>query len=305
MFPVIQVPPEAYDLPEQLGTKRKFWYRDEGQRFVLFKEGRPNTGENWAEKVNCEICGLLALPHALYDFAKWRDHDGVVTPKFLSEDSRLVLGNELLAKLIKDYVHTSRYQARQHTVQVVMSIMRWPELGLPEGYVSPDPAITKPADVFIGYLMLDALVSNQDRHHENWGLVLGPNRKVTITPTFDHASSLGRNETDESRERRLKTKDRGDSVESYVLRARSALYSGLRDAKPLLTFDAFIEAAKSAPLAGNYWLDRLQATTKEQFEAIFADIPPHLISDAARRFALRMLEVNRLRLLEARMQLQA
>ena len=27
-------------------------------------------------------------------------------------------------------------------------------------------------DLFIGYILLDALIGNGDRHHENWGFVL-------------------------------------------------------------------------------------------------------------------------------------
>ncbi|MFV2058894.1 MAG: phosphatidylinositol kinase, partial [Thiohalomonadales bacterium] len=54
---------------EQLGTKSKFWYRND-YGSMLFKQGRPNTGENWAEKVCCEMCKLLKLPHAHYEFAE-------------------------------------------------------------------------------------------------------------------------------------------------------------------------------------------------------------------------------------------
>jgi len=75
----------------------------------------------------------------------------------------------------------------------------------------------------VGYLMLDTLIGNQDRHDENWGFVLclDRSRRVTLAPTFDHASSLGRNESEKNRMRRLETKDRGDSVEAYAARTRS------------------------------------------------------------------------------------
>lgn len=41
--------------------------------------------------------------------------------------------------------------------------------------------------------MLDALVANLDRHHENWGIVVDPSGLLPteLAPTFDHASSLG------------------------------------------------------------------------------------------------------------------
>ncbi len=47
-------------------------------------------------------------------------------------------------------------------------------------------------------MVLDALIGNVDRHHENWGLVGHPetdqqgNRTflVYVAPTYDHASCL-------------------------------------------------------------------------------------------------------------------
>jgi len=49
-YPIIEVPEGASSQLEQLGTKSKFWYRDQDNKRILFKRGRPGTGENWAEK---------------------------------------------------------------------------------------------------------------------------------------------------------------------------------------------------------------------------------------------------------------
>lgn len=296
MYPIIQVLSDASDLPEQLGTKRKFWYRSNSEQVLLFKEGRPGTGENWAEKICCELSALIGIPHAHYDFAVWKDHKGVVTPKFVPQDGRLVLGNELLAKMIKGYPDTVRYKARQHTVNIVMTIMKWPAIGLPLDYEAPD-RITRASDIFVGYLLLDALVANQDRHHENWGLIISKGRQITLAPSFDHAASLGRNELDEVRIRRLGTKDKGDSIESYVKRANSAFYSTLKGQKPLPTLAAFQEAAKLAPKAATYWLECLQRTTLGDYETIFQRVPRSEITQPASQFALKLLEINRDRLL--------
>jgi len=76
-FPIIEVPADSANQLEQLGTKSKFWYTDDQNRRMLFKIGRPNTGENWAEKVSCEICSLLNIPHAHYEFAQCQEAKGV------------------------------------------------------------------------------------------------------------------------------------------------------------------------------------------------------------------------------------
>jgi hypothetical protein len=79
--------------PEYLGTKTKAWityhFNDRSpsrEQRVLFKEGRPGTGENWAEKVTSELADLLYLPHAYYHLAILEQHRPcVITPNFLLE----------------------------------------------------------------------------------------------------------------------------------------------------------------------------------------------------------------------------
>jgi len=295
MYEIVTIPDDAPVQYEQMGTKYKFWYTgDDGTR-MLFKQGRPDTGENWAEKVCCELCLLLDMPHAHYELARWKEVRGVTTSTIVPNGARLVHGNELLAG-VEGYDAEKRYKVREHTVRLVLAVVGNPGFGSPIGCTVPGE-FTSAADFFVGYLMLDALVSNQDRHHENWGLVAGQDCGITLAPTFDHAASLGRNESDETRLDRLKTKDKGRSVEAYVERARSALYKSSKSVKPLTTLRAFNEAARLRTVAANYWLSRLAELSFNDIEAIFSNIPSNEMSGLAREFAMKMLEINIERLL--------
>ncbi len=296
-YPIVHVPSDAPELPEALGTKLKFWYSDENNQRALFKEGRPESGEHWAEKVCCEICSALDIPHANYELAEWKGRNGVVTPTFVPDGGRLVFGNELLAKMIPDYPHTRRFRARQHTVRLVMAVTAVRTVRFPLGYHAPSEFRTA-ADVFVGYLLLDALVANQDRHHENWGLIISPNQSVTLSPTFDHASSLGRNERDDERLRRLNTRDKGSSLEHYAGRASSAFYPSPTSANPLTTLEAFAEAARISTRAAQYWKGRLDGLSMAIIESIINSVPAPVMSDAARQFALKLIKINRDRLLK-------
>ena len=62
MFPEVRVPDDAPLLTEPLGSKPKFWFQNAASVMCLFKEVRPNTGEDWSEKVACELCRFLDLP---------------------------------------------------------------------------------------------------------------------------------------------------------------------------------------------------------------------------------------------------
>lgn len=296
-YSIIQLAEDAPTQLEQLGTKTKFWYRNKDELSMLFKEGRPNTGENWAEVACCEICRLLDLPHAEYTLARWKDRKGVVTPSFVPQGGRLVLGNELLAKIIDNYEEGKRYQVRQHTVRIVLAVTSNQVIGLPLGWSAPDE-IKDAASVFVGYLLLDSLVSNQDRHHENWGMVVCPGQGIYLAPTFDHASSLGRNESDQVRTQRLFTRDRGRNIEAYVERSRSALFVNATSSKPLTTLAAFKEAAKFKPKAAEYWLKKLDKLDRQEYVTTLANVPDSEISVPARDFACRMLEINTNRILQ-------
>ena len=51
-------------------------------------------------------------------------------------------------------------------------------------------------------MVLDAVIGNTDRHHESWGFLrrqVGGQWKGRLAPTFDRASSLGRELLDERR----------------------------------------------------------------------------------------------------------
>jgi len=119
---------EGYDFEyvEQLGTKAKKWVIDAENKRFLFKVGRSNTGENWAEVLASSLSSLLNLPHANYFLATDNGEQGVLTNTFVPDDGRLVHGNELLfdTKAIDGEEARSSYRLRQHTVNSIRGVTR-------------------------------------------------------------------------------------------------------------------------------------------------------------------------------------
>lgn len=297
MYPIINVPDDAEEATEQLGSKFKFWYDGKTK---LFKASQAKTGEHWGEKVACELCGLLGLPHAHYELALWKDRSGVVSTSIVPPNGRLVLGNELLARISRDYPQTSKRGATEHKLARIHTLMgrAEPPWHLPPGWQAPREII-KPFDLFAGYLLLDAWIANQDRHHENWGAIVS-GWDIYLSPTFDHAACLGQNERDEKRRNRLDTRDKSYHIEQYVTKAKSAFY-GTRPASPntpLSTLDAFAKASAFCPAAGRAWLAALARVSLQDCQNIFDKIPRECgMSDTAAEFALTMLKLNKARLL--------
>jgi hypothetical protein len=234
----------------------------------------------------------------MYELAEYRGRRGVATPSFVPVHGRLILGNELIARVDRGYLTDVRFRNVEHTIHRVLAVVDNNDVRMPLlASDVRDARIERGVDVFVGYLLLDAWIANQDRHHENWGFVVTADQVIHLAPTFDHASSLGRNERDPERERRLRTRDRGQSMEAYVARARSALYGSPGDSRPLTTIAAFERAARRHPAAAAAWMDRLAAISDGQIAAVFRRIPEELCSELAREFAIRMLELNRARLI--------
>jgi hypothetical protein len=302
VYPIIEVPADAAEVIEAMGTKRKFWFHREDGMW-LFKLTRTDTGEDWAEKIAEELCLLLGLPHAHYDLALWIGKPGVISPSFVGAKERLVPGNELLFELDPGYPKQAagaRTRVPQHTLDAIAAVLNDRAIRLPTGGALPAEARTA-WDLFAGYLLLDAWIGNTDRHHENWALIESAadgTAERRLAPTHDHGSSLGRNEPDWKRRRRLETSDRNDTVEAYTARAASKLYHHPGDTKPLSCFGAFEHAAHMTPFAGRAWLRRLLELDPAVVDALFERIPPERISATAALFAQQILWFNRIRLLK-------
>ncbi len=302
-YPIIEIPDTVYDAIEQLGTKEKFWFYGFGDGLPkLCKFGRSGTGENWAEKVACELAKLVDLPCVDYDFAKWKGRKGIITPLFVPKNGRLVHGNEILAKIIKDYPSQKRYKVSAYQLKAVLAIIKMvPEL-LPIGYSGND-LIQKPLDLFIGYIIFDCWIANQDRHHENWGIVLDTNdNTIHLAPTFDHASGFGCRVSDAEMTGRLSTEDSRYNIDAFARKAKTPFYN--LELKRFSTLESVIQAAKQNKKAAIYWIKQITNIPKSEIMNIFQNIPDSIINGISIRFAVSILEANKNRLLEVKRELE-
>jgi hypothetical protein len=307
------------------GTKKKFWAEDAGGRRVLFKFRRGSaTGDDWAEKIAAEIAELLGIPHAACELAVYRGEQGSIERGIASFDfnerGRLGLfvpGNELLLEVDPTYPREERYHVAAHTVDKVLSVLRLPFIRSPDLQESQVPA-GDAVELFLGYLMLDSLISNQDRHHENWGvlqkLVQRPSvmpvprnmafpfptvkRTATLAPTFDHASSLGWNLTDDERHSRLHSRDRSQDIRAFARKAKSALYGSPADRKPLSPLKAFRLAAERCQAAKDGWLAIARTLSEVRVWEILERVPEEVMSPVSKTFALEIVKANLQNLLE-------
>lgn len=282
---------------EQVGTKEKYWFQYDGKKWLL-KKSRSGSGEHWAEKVAEQICIRLNIPHARYELAKWRGEYSIISESMITDSNyRLVLGNEVLLSKDKSYPALdgkSKYvKRREHTVYRVAGVLGGMNLNPPPGFVAE--LDMSAVGVFVGYLMLDALIGNQDRHDENWAVFqsLSPDVVDCLAPTFDHASGFACTERDETRLKRLQTKDKNYTVEAFSKKAKSGLYRNENDASTMLAIDVFKVMASQQKDAASYWLSKLEHFTDDFIDEVLGNVPNDIMSDITREFTRRMLIANR------------
>ncbi len=300
IFPIRAVDRSLAQAVETLGSKPKFWFR-EGDNRLLFKADDRGTGEDWAEVVACHLCHLLGLPSveyelaAEYDGSKWI-RPGVVCANMAPAPVELVLGNELLLERDPDYPREQRFKVRQHTVDAVSDVVA--KLDPPPARWMPRaPAgIGSALDVLARYVMLDAFIANQDRHHENWG-ALREGGTLRLAPTFDHGAGLARNLLDAERKERLTTKDRNRTILAFAARGRSAFYGSAADTRPLGLREAFHAFHQRVPAAAA-WLNQLRAVNVDAICGILESVPAERMTEMCKRFSLELLLANQRRLLE-------
>lgn len=292
VFNAIDVTEWPVSEEEDLGTKPKRWliHPDTEERWLMkdatFSEPkvgpRYRKGDDWAERIAFAIAQVLGLPAAEVELAVDSKGDspvyGTLSRNVLREGESLLTGDELLRDIGLDVSPKNR---DDYTVEAVSQALE--NLDPPFGVARDTSAWA----VFIGYLVLDALIGNTDRHEENWGAIglaeEGSERR--LSPTFDHASSLGFMLSDQDRLERLSSKDSNRAPEGYADRAKTPFASKQHPIAILADAERVCGREDRAR-----WLKHV-GQVDDLIKPIW-DIPKCRMSTAAREFAERVLRHN-------------
>ena len=286
MYKIVKIS-SKYEI-EQLGTKEKFWVKNSEEDIKqLFKIGREGTGENWAEKVASDLAELIGLPHAHYELAQYETRLGSLCDSLVSDDERLIHGNELMVKIVdSNYPADQTYKVRDYKIETVLSLVKQMEKHFD---------IKDALSDFIGYIVFDCLKANQDRHHENWGFIIAANGKIRLSPTYDHAAGFGCRVSAEEAKKRLVTNDEKYKVEAFCKRAKTPFYSSKSTGR-LSTLEACRAASRFDKDAFCYWVDKVAALKLQDIEKIIHKIPVEIMEETIKVFTQSVIGVNQKRL---------
>ena len=232
---------------------------------------------------------MLGFEHAAVNLSTTNGALGSVTKSFLEDGETLHHGNEILEQYVSNYDGFKRLHQSKQTIENIFSV-------LTETFT--DESSVRAAKIQIGtYFVLDALIGNTDRHHENWGIRCrseSTNLLRSLAPSYDHASSLGRELMDQRRERILKDK----AIHKYSAKGRGAVYwkSDTKHGPSPLDL-----VRRSVPRYSELFapsLDRIRNMDEESLKHIVDRIPTGWMTRSARKFAIELMCYNLDRLRE-------
>lgn len=298
-------PEKREDPDEQLGARGSTWlvepiradsdagplwiFKPVRKRKVVHEDQTPWFEEDWAEYVSTRIGELLHLPVAAIDLAVRHGRRGVISPSFVPDRAHPpTFGNELLFRDDPDYPLHAKGEVPGYRPERCLQL-----LSQHRSPLGSAPAITSASDAFAGYLLLDALVANTDRHHENW-TVLQHRGSSYLAPCYDLGTCLGFQLTDAERQERLETSDRNRTVRGWCERGRSRAFED----QPSLVDVAVGAVAAASETARGLLLGRLGYLADTHLAEVVDAVPTDRMSRWAGTFATEVLRINRDRLLE-------
>ena len=323
-YPVVSVTTPASIL-ESKGSREKFWVVIETDDIPwLLKFPRPGTGEHWAEKVAAEVGSLIGVNCARVELARcaevqlvlgqtheqqqgqwdrYRGRLGTVCRSFVVPAIESLPGSELqcdffhgcdvLDAMTEGYNPYVRFGQRQHNVKnVVVALTDLAAVGS----LNPMPHWDVMLEQLTSYALLDGLIGNTDRHHENWMLarVYGPGYdQWEEAPSYDHASSLGRELSDERRRQILAS----SGMLRYLQRGRGGVFVNDRRQRALPPIRLAQLLCRWAPRFTRRTLERIGDVSDSDIRNVIEGVPSEFMSGMAKDFAYELVATSKSELL--------
>ena len=278
---------------EAEGSDAKEWLEDPDQNRWLCKpavtpENGVQQGEDWSEWLAYEVAGGLGVPHATVKLATRHGLPAALSMSLRASDEELQAGAVLLQGF-DNFVPRSKARAG-HGLPNLGAVLDG--VAAPQGWVGPSGGGAA-FGVFCGYLVLDALIANTDRHEENWSIIRDKNGVVRLCASYDHATSLGFNLSDDQRARLIT--DPG-AMQVWLQRGTARRFEAGRHVSLVRHAVRAVELAPS--WACSWWGKAVEVLDVDALRAVVDRAAPPSMSYPARTFAIELLKANRRRLLD-------
>lgn len=267
---MIDTSPLIRDIKSQAsGMRAKFWLlkpgtNSENDRKHLFKIPTEGTGGHWAEFVAGKVGTALGFQTAQIELATNNGLIGTVSKNFRDEMEEFYEGGDLFLSMFEDY---DRYSLTYYELPYILKLLS---------------AYDIESD-FVSIPVFDALIANNDRHCDNWGVLSGP-KGVRLAPIYDNGSSLGFNEVEQKKKMMLSD---DKMLEGFCNRGKPSI--GLPNKKKPKHLELLTLLNRLHPLEFEKAIYRLNILNEGILSSIIYDIPHDAMSELDKEWVIRLL----------------
>ncbi len=301
---------EDYREPVGSSKAKVSWLVEPGKRDDLWLHkdvpGHKNgsvPGTDWAEVIASRVGESLGVPCAKTRLCRRAGRRGSLSYNVRSSGYDFVAGGDYLKSLgVPGYV---RYRPKDevrdeakardpcpgvkrpghHLKNIREALSR---IGPPESFAGDGS--WSGFDVFVGFLILDAIIANQDRHEDNWAVLraqLSTGRDL-LAASYDHGSSLGHNLLDSKREAMLRNRE---ELSAFACRGKAKRFEHSESRGPVTLVKLAAEAMEMVdPAVASWWRDRLKEFKLASIHEIIGALQG--MSPTESKFVSELLDLN-------------
>lgn len=256
------------------GTRAKYWIIEpSSEQRYMFKIPKENTGEAWAEKVASELGKLLGLQMMDVQLAVRKNTQGILAKKFTTGSDEFYEGGDLITSIVDNF---DRYKLAHYNFK---NIFR----ALSEFDLDKD---------FVNIPFFDALIGNQDRHCDNWGII-ATKSGYKFAPIYDNGASLGF----QLMEDRIKMMFKDINM-FKAFSNRSFSLIGIENKRKPKYIELLSVIRTRYPKEINEAVDRLTLLNRDNLEKVLNMIPVTYMNDIYKEWVVKLLLYRKAWLLE-------
>lgn len=251
------------------GTRTKFWLFEPGlkpehAKKYLFKVPTEGTGGHWAEFVAGKVGAELGFNTAEVELAINDGTVGTISKNFTTRTEQLYEGGDLFSAKFDDF---DRYSLNHYELAHILELLSAYDLDRD----------------FVDLPFFDALIANNDRHCDNWGVLSGP-KGYRVAPIYDNGSSLGFNEV-EQKKREMLTNNH--MLAGFCNRGKPSI--GLSNKRKPKHLELLSFLRNSLPMEVEVAMTRLNKMNEGMLYTIIEDIPNDIMSVLNKEWIIRLL----------------
>lgn len=258
------------DLKSQAsGTRSKFWLFEPGLNHkyatrYLFKLPTEGTGGHWAEFIASKVGDKLGFNAADVKLAINMGTVGTISKNFRKKTEEFYEGGDLFLARFPDF---DRRSLTNYEMPYILQFLSAYDL----------------EKEFVSIPVFDALIANNDRHCDNWGVLSGT-KGYRLAPIYDNGSSLGFNVVEDKKQKML-TDNR--MLEGFCNRGKSCI--GLPNKRKPKHFEILTFLNQSLPQEFEVVIKRLNKLNEGILGTVIRDIPSDTMSDLDKEWVVRLL----------------